>query len=356
MTQEESTEQNLFLLRICYRKIVEVLDVLRSGLVIIENEKLNACYISLTLLIDTLLEDKNLEEFKKEKPDIYESLLSIDEEFSAHWNFLRSEVMQFIGKIDKRCLVLRVSDYRLPTGIKNLIEIVDKVIIKHKKLTKKESAKLIERAKYVRDNIIDFTPKKSEENEQKSLPTRIKVTDMPELKIKGFEEKVILQKTKNKRLQLREFPKNLRWEEITIKFINGEEVIITARNDTFHINYDVLGFQDEKKKSPNKQWDFLKLLAIKKGEISWENNEDLSLRRINSIKKQKQLLTEALKAYFQIENEPFLNYRKEKAYKIKINLIPEGDSTEDQEKKEAYEDDADIEIFRKKQAPEVYEE
>ena len=39
---------------------------------------------------------------------------------------------------------------------------------------------------------------------------------------------------------------------------------------------------------------------------------NLSLQQINSIKKQKQLLTENLKAYFQIYNdEPFYDYKKE---------------------------------------------
>lgn len=186
----------------------------------------------------------------------------------------------------------------------------------------------------------------------------VKITGMPELKIKGFEEKVILQKPKNKRIQLRNFPKDLKWEEITMRFLNDHEVILEVQESTYQTNYEEMGFQDETKKLPNKQWKFLNLLAIKNGEVSWENNKDLSLKRINSIKKQKQLLTEALKAYFQIKDEPFLDYKKEKAYKIKINLIPETNSTTSLKEKRSYKNDKDdlgIEEYRKEQSPEVYE-
>ena len=87
-----------------------------------------------------------------------------------------------------------------------------------------------------------------------------------------------------------------------------------------------MGFEDEKKKQPNSQWSFLKLLATKNGELSWDNNNDMSQKQINSAKKKKQMLSDALKAYFQIDEDPFENYRTEKAYKIKITLTPEDNS------------------------------
>jgi len=163
---------------------------------------------------------------------------------------------------------------------------------------------------------------KSQANKQE--PLLLKIVEMPELKIKGLEEKIVLQKPKNKKIQLRQFPDDLKWEEISIQFLNEHEVIVRAKNETLQTTYEAMGFQDEKKKLPNKQWQFLRLLALKNGEVSWENNQDLPLKQINSIKKQKQLLTEALKAYFQIyDNEPFQDYKTEKAYRIKITLTPE---------------------------------
>lgn len=40
----------------------------------------------------------------------------------------------------------------------------------------------------------------------------------------------------------------------------------------------------------------------------------------NYVKKQKQLLAYKLKTFFQIEGDPFENYKKKKAYQIKIKL------------------------------------
>lgn len=163
---------------------------------------------------------------------------------------------------------------------------------------------------------------KTQANRQE--PMLLKIVEMPEVKIKGLEEKIVMQKPKNKRIQLRQFPADLKWEEISIQFLNEHEVIIKAKKETLQTTYEAMGFQDEKRKLPNKQWQFLRLLALKNGEISWENNQRLPLKQINSIKKQKQLLSEALKAFFQIsESEPFHDYKKEKAYKIKITLTPE---------------------------------
>lgn len=161
--------------------------------------------------------------------------------------------------------------------------------------------------------------------QQTKEPLHIVIDEVKkDIGIRGFEEKVVLQKPKNKRIQLRNFPPDLRWEEISIQFLNEHEVIIKARNETLQTTYETMGFQDEKRKLPNKQWQFLRLLALKNGEISWESNQNLPLKQINSIKKQKQLLTEALKAYFQISNdEPFHDYKTEKAYKIKLALTPE---------------------------------
>ena len=153
----------------------------------------------------------------------------------------------------------------------------------------------------------------------KNLQEKIENTPV---EIKGLEKEITLKRGKKTKI-LTNFPKDTKWSDIIIKFLNNEEVIITAKELRKQTNYEEMGFEDEKKKSPNKQWDFLKLLAIKNHTISWENNYDLSIKNIWRAKKQKQLLAESLKAYFQINDDPFFDYKKEKAYKIKINLIPE---------------------------------
>ncbi|MFA6397504.1 MAG: hypothetical protein WDK96_01490 [Candidatus Paceibacterota bacterium] len=138
------------------------------------------------------------------------------------------------------------------------------------------------------------------------------------------KSKVILQKTKKKRLQLPDLPNDLKWEEITIRFLNGGEVQITAKGLVYQVSHELMGFQDEKTKKPNFQWNLLKLLSLKGGYLNWSNNRELDIKTRDRVKKQKQGLSERLKVYFHsVEGDPFFNYRTEDGYKIRIQLIPE---------------------------------
>lgn len=195
------------------------------------------------------------------------------------------------------------------------------------------------RRRAILETFFDETEQENEPLPQTKEPLHIVIDEVKkDIGIKGFEERVILQKPKNKKIQLRKFPAGLKWEEISIQFLNKHEVIVKAKNETLQTTYEAMGFQDEKKKLPNKQWQFLQLLALKNGEVSWENNQGLPLKQINSIKKQKQLLTEALKAYFQTyDSEPFHDYKTEKAYRIKITLTPEPE-LKDIDEREVYDE------------------
>ncbi len=109
-----------------------------------------------------------------------------------------------------------------------------------------------------------------------------------------------------------------KWENITIIFVNGHDIKIKVKEKTFLSDFKQMGFEDKKNHLPNKQWEFLVLLSRRNGELSWRDSDASDL-----LKKKKQLLSKALKAFFQIDEDPFFPYRKEKAYRIKINLIPE---------------------------------
>ncbi len=121
----------------------------------------------------------------------------------------------------------------------------------------------------------------------------------------------------------KKFPADLQWSELTIQFLNGEEAIVKYRSILFQTTADEMGFLDKKTKSPNSQWQLMLQLASHGGELTWNNNSDLSQNDKDSMKKRKQLLVQGLQKYFGISGDPFLPYRENKAYRIKIKLVPE---------------------------------
>ncbi len=121
-----------------------------------------------------------------------------------------------------------------------------------------------------------------------------------------------------------ELPQDFPWARITIKFIDGHNIKIVAEDYIYNADFKELNFQNSKNKKPNAQWELLKSLSENNGKISW----DISFAS-SKIKKRKQLLSQGLKKYFQIKSDPFFSYRKEKGYKIKINLAPESTSIND---------------------------
>jgi hypothetical protein len=145
-------------------------------------------------------------------------------------------------------------------------------------------------------------------------------------------------------------PSDTKWEDITIKFVDGHNINIKCKDKISHSDYKEMGFEDSKSRRPNKQWALLQQLAENHGEISWErsatgknpsinkttqyfgyefddesnapqNKGFLIIKAPDKLKKTKQLLAQALKAYFKIDEDPFFPYDKVKAYKIKIRLI-----------------------------------
>lgn len=144
-------------------------------------------------------------------------------------------------------------------------------------------------------------------------------------------------------------PSDVKWEDITIRFVDGHNVDIKCKDKIVHSDYKTMGFEDLKSRKPNNQWQLLERLAENNGEISWERsaakssdisktsqdfgyefdeednspqNKGFSIIKVpDKLKKTKQLLSQALKSYFRIDEDPFYPYDQVKAYKIRIKLI-----------------------------------
>lgn len=119
-------------------------------------------------------------------------------------------------------------------------------------------------------------------------------------------------------------PDDTTWDQVQARFVNPHTLFIeiTRLEAKITADYKEMGMWDKRSGQPNAQWSVLRGLAQYGGEISWTTPI-----ANDSIKKQKQLLSAALKRYFGIKDDPFGIYRDEKAYRLKMRLIPDADTS-----------------------------
>lgn len=117
-------------------------------------------------------------------------------------------------------------------------------------------------------------------------------------------------------------PADTAWENVQARFVDPHTLFIEIPKHKVKITVDYkdMGMWDMRTGLPNAQWAVLRGLA-QYGEITWKTPiADFS------VKKQKQLLSSALSRYFNITDDPFMVYRDEKAYRLKMVLFPDSDS------------------------------
>ncbi len=139
-----------------------------------------------------------------------------------------------------------------------------------------------------------------------------------------YEQTVQPLESPRQRMSSWDLPEETKWENITLRFLNGEEVILEVHGKTRQTICGEMGFLNQKTKRPNAQWQLLRQLAQAGGEIHWDNVQKLLPNDQDVLKTRIKQLRKALKSYFSmIDGDPFYDYRKEKAYRIKMRLLPE---------------------------------
>jgi hypothetical protein len=131
-------------------------------------------------------------------------------------------------------------------------------------------------------------------------------------------------------------PAGREWENIILKFLDDENVLIIVGKWRHRAGYADMDMADtrEKEPKPNMQWHFLKILADFGGEVGFGKGEART-----SFKKQKSILTQKLKDYFDMGGDPFWPYNQFGTYKIRMTLValyaPDGKPMVTDIKKEA---------------------
>jgi len=138
-----------------------------------------------------------------------------------------------------------------------------------------------------------------------------------------------LDKSLSKGITPLELPSDTKWEYISIQFLDYERVKIQAP-DKFSkiVNFRKMGFENLKNGKPNTQWKLLYDLSRYRGDLSWTKSTyrkivDSHPLSTPKIKKQIQRLSSTLKEFFNINDAPFYDYVKIRAYKTKFFLLPD---------------------------------
>ena len=109
------------------------------------------------------------------------------------------------------------------------------------------------------------------------------------------------------------------WNEVHIAFVSNDSIRIRSGNRDKTFSYAELGFKDSRKvDTPNSHWIVFHTLA-ECGEISWKIDVDQKTR--NQAQKAIQAIRKTLKEITGLDDDPFENYRKVKAYRPKFKLV-----------------------------------
>ena len=94
-------------------------------------------------------------------------------------------------------------------------------------------------------------------------------------------------------------PPDARWDELVVDFVEREVVNIRFRGETRKFEPEHLGMKNRKNGRPTLQWTLFQQLAMAGGGLDWRDQGATT-----SIKKQKQALSDKLRAAFGIEKDP----------------------------------------------------
>lgn len=115
-------------------------------------------------------------------------------------------------------------------------------------------------------------------------------------------------------------PLNAKWEDFTIKLLDAEYINVSTKGINKKYNYIEVGFKDNRKSSPDKQWEILKELIENNGEI------DCHYRTRKYIEKYIQIIRSRLRILTGIKSDPFEKFKKthikkEYKYKAKFSVV-----------------------------------
>lgn len=131
--EPDEFKQALFLLKICYSKIVKILDVVTRGYIVVKNPTINHYYTILNSLIDGTLKTKELKDLKNKKPELPDSLIGNLEDIDTYWEYHgRREANNYLGMIEKLYILTSSPTFKIPEELQTFLDKTDEAIEEHK--------------------------------------------------------------------------------------------------------------------------------------------------------------------------------------------------------------------------------
>lgn len=121
-------------------------------------------------------------------------------------------------------------------------------------------------------------------------------------------------------------PEGCTWEDITIEFMNDDQVKVSAHGVSGVYHYRALGFGSDNKttqKDIYKSWAVLMLMSkSQQPGILYYRELGYDEKELKAFQKQKQELSKTLKAFFGISDEPIPPHKTDWTYRCRFQLKP----------------------------------
>jgi hypothetical protein len=113
-------------------------------------------------------------------------------------------------------------------------------------------------------------------------------------------------------------PGGARWSDVRIGFLDGHRVTVKVATVKRTLNYTQMGFVDRRSAEPDVQWELLRAFARGSGTLTWDRPE---ADRKNQ--KRKELLAQALQAFFRIEGDPIVTSTDGTGWRTEFAVVPD---------------------------------
>ena len=110
----------------------------------------------------------------------------------------------------------------------------------------------------------------------------------------------------------------LKWEEISIDFLDGSQVNVEARGKRHRYDFSEMGFKDDRTGEPNIAWKMLHILAQTNAVLQRPRGEERS-----AFRKRKESLANYLKGFFGISDDPLPWVESDKSWKALFKIRPQ---------------------------------